>query len=144
MTRMRIHCSGLALGLLSLLAVPAGRMPLVAASVPRFTQTSVFLDSGSRELRISLKCPRFVFDGAIVGGTLPAAIEGRLARGEHIEVSYPAQACGTNGELEVRLLMDWSGEECVLRKWAEFRLLAAPSPVLLKEVMLEEVELPGD
>ena len=141
---MRIHCSGLALGLLSLLAVPAGRMPLVAASVPRFTQTSVFLDSGSRELRISLKCPRFVFDGAIVGGTLPAAIEGRLARGEHIEVSYPAQACGTNGELEVMLLMDWSGEECVLRKWAEFRLLAAPSPVLLKEVMLEQVELPGD
>jgi hypothetical protein len=59
-------------------------------------------------------------------------------------VSYPAQAIGTNGQLEVRLFLQWSASEGVLRKWAEFRLKDAPAPLLLKEVILEQTDLPGE
>ena len=50
--------------------------------------------------------PLFLREGT-VGGALPTRIKGSLSA-EPLEVSYPAQAIGTNGQLEVRLLLQWS------------------------------------
>ena len=88
--------------------------------------------------------PPFIFDAGTAGGALPTRIKGSLSGGESLEVSYPAQAIGTNGQLEVRLFLQFSADEAVLRKWAEFRLNDAPAPLLLKEVILEQVDLPGE
>ncbi len=44
--------------------------------------------------------------------------------------------------LEVRLLLEWSAEENVLHKWAEYRLIGG-CPRLLKEVTLDEVVTSG-
>ncbi len=98
----------LGLCLLSLLAVPATRLPVEAANAPRVVDKAVLLKSDSHELRISLQCPRFIFDAGAAGGASPTRIKGGLSRGEPLEVSYPAQAIGTNGQLEVRLLLQWS------------------------------------
>ena len=119
------------------------RMPVAGANVPRVAGRDVLLESDKGAVSISLLCPSFVFESGTVGGAAPLSIKGRLARGEPLEVSYPVQAMGTNGQLEVRLLLQWSAGEGVLRKWAEFRLVCAPAPLLLKEVILEQVDLAG-
>ena len=79
-----------------------------------------------------------------MGGAALTGMKGRFSQGEVVEVSYPAQAIGSSGQLEVRLRLQWSASEGVLRKWAEFRLKDAPAPLLLKEVILEQVDLPGE
>jgi hypothetical protein len=130
--------------MLGFLAVLAARSPAEAATLPHVADKSVLLTSGNHELLVSLKCPRFIFDAGVAGGALPARVKGRLLPGQRLEVSYPTQTVGTNGHLDVRLLLQWSAAEGVLHKWAEFQLQDAPAPVLLKEVVLEEVELPGE
>ena len=151
---LRLHCDAMAslnirganvgLCLLTLLTGPATRLPVKAANVPRVADKALRLMSDSRALLISLQCPRFIFDAGAAGGALPVTLKGNLAREEPLEVSYPAQAIGTNGHLDVRLWLEWSAAEGVLRKWAEFRLNDAPAPLLLKEVILEQVDLPGE
>jgi hypothetical protein len=126
----------LALGVANLLAAPA--------TVLQVGDKTVRLQSAVHELLVSLQCPTFVFDAGVAGGALPARVKGSLAHGELLEVSYPAQAIGTNGQLEARLWLQWSAKEGVLRKWAEFQVTGAPTPLLLKEVILERVELPGE
>jgi hypothetical protein len=130
--------------LLSLLTVPATRLPVEAANAPRVADNVVLLRSDSHELAISLQCPRFTLDAGVAGGASPMSVKGRLSPGQRVEVTYPTQAVGTNGQMDVRLLLQWSAEEGVLRKWVEFRLKDAPAPLLLKEVILEQVDLPGD
>src|SRR5208283_5223736 len=140
----RSHRPKLWLCLLCFLTGSATRFSVEAADGPRVADQSVLLTSGSHELLISLQCPRFIFDTGVAGKVSPAKVQGRLSSGERIEVSYPTQALGTNGQLEVRLLLQWSADEGVLHKWAEFQLKDAASPVLLKEVVLEEMELQGE
>ena len=118
--------------------------PVAGANVPRVAGPDVLLESDRAAVSISLLCPTFVFEVGTVGGAAPLSFNGSLARGKGIEVSYPTQAIGTNGQLDVRLRLAWSAGEGVLRKWAELRLTDAPSPALLKEVILEEVELRGE
>ena len=144
MTNMTAHRTSVELCLAFLLAVMVARVPVEAASAPRVAEQAVVLKSGRRELPISLRCPRFVFEGGTAGGALPAGIKGRLTRGEPVEVTYADQPIGTNGQLEVKLRLQWSTSEGVLRKWAEFRLKDAPAPLLLKEVVLDEVSLAGE
>ncbi len=144
MASVKIHGGSLRLCLLSFLMVSGSRLPAEASNAPRIAGNAIVLSSEKHDLCISLRCPQFVFESGAVGGALPAKIKGRLARGEPLEVSYPPQAIGTNGQLEVRLWLQWSEKEGVLRKWAEFRVNDASAPLLLKEVILEQVDLPGE
>ena len=144
MASLNIPDANVGLCLLTLLTGPATRLPVEAANVPRVADKALRLMSDNRALLISLQCPRFIFDAGAAGGTLPVTLKGNLAREEPLEVSYPTQAIGTNGQLEVRLFLQFSADDGVLRKWAEFQLKNAPSPLLLKEVVLEEVMVPGE
>jgi hypothetical protein len=141
---MKADHATLGLCLISLLAVLVARLPVGAASVPRVTDRAVLLQSDTRELPISLGCPTFVFEGGAAGGGLPTSIKGSLSRREPLDVWYPLQPIGSNGQLEVRLRVQWSASEGVLHKWAEFRLKDAAAPILLKEVVLDEVGLAGE
>ena len=144
MASLNIHRANAGLCLLSLLTLLAAGLPAEAANAPQVAEKAVLLRSGKHELQVSLQCPRFIFDTGTAGGVLPKSIKGGLSRGKLLDVSYPAQAIGTNGQLEVRLLLQWSADEGVLRKWTEFRLNDAPAPLLLKEAILEHVDLPGE
>jgi hypothetical protein len=144
MSGLNIHNARFGVWWLSLLIVPGAWPPVEAANVPHVAGESVLLTNGQHELLISLKCPRFVLDSGVAGGALPARVKGGLSRGQRVEVSYPLQAIGTNGQLNVRLLLEWSAGEGVLHKWAEYQLEGAASPDLLKEVVLDEVGLPGE
>jgi len=124
--------------------LPASRPTSMAASVPQVADQAVLLPSGNHALRVSLNCPRLTFDCGTAGGIPPAKVTGDLAQGNGIEVSYPTQAIGTKTQLDVRLRLEWSAGEGVLRKWVGLRLTDPPSPALLKEVILEEVEPRGE
>jgi hypothetical protein len=144
MAGLNVHNARFGLWLLSLLIVSATSLPVEAANAPHLAGESVLLTNEQHELLISLKCPRFVLDAGVAGGALPAAVKGGFSRGQRVEVSYPPQAVGTNGQLNVRLLLEWSAGEGVLHKWAVYQLQGAASPALLKEVVLDEVGLPGE
>jgi len=95
-------------------------------------------------LTASLKCPRFIFDGVTVGGDAPQSIgDGNLAAGELVETSFPRVRLGDGSQLEVRLFLQWSARESVLRKWAAFRLADSNARRVLKEVILEDLDLEG-
>ncbi len=143
MASMKDHHTNLKLCLLSLLAVTITPASVAAATIPHVIDDAVVLRSENDELLVSLRCPRFICDAGIAGGALPTRVKGRLSPGQQLVVSYPTQAIGTNGHLEARLWLQWSASEGVLHKWAEFCLKDAPSPILLQEVVLEEVTLPG-
>ena len=112
-----------------ILGLAVADLSAAPANLPRVGDKTVRLQSDGHELLVSLQCPTFVFDAGTAGGAWPARIKGGLARGELLEVSYPIQAIGTNGQLKVKLCLQWSVKEGVLRKWSEFRLQAAPTPV---------------
>jgi hypothetical protein len=141
---MRLQRFGLRLALASCVVLSFGARGARTGDLPQVLPEAVRLPSGDRSLLVSTKCPRFDFDCGTVGGALPAEVTGSLAKGRSIEVRYAPQALGTNGLLEVRLRLRWSGAEGVLRKWADLHLRDAAGPALLKEVTLEELELSGE
>jgi hypothetical protein len=104
----------------------------------------LLVKEGGRSLPISLKCPRFVFDGVAAGenagaGTAPSGIE----RGRPARITFSPIPVGKTGKLEVVLSLDWSAKENVLRKWARFRVSNLGKPMLLEEVVLEDLDLAG-
>ena len=57
-----------------------------------------------------------------------------------VEVTYAPISIGKSAKLEVKLLLEWSRREQVLRKWAKLRL-TGDGPLLLKEVILDKIDL---
>jgi hypothetical protein len=118
---------------------------VVGHSLPRLARLEMkkdelLLKPGATALPVSLKCPRFVFEGQTVGdGQLPLAVKGDIAAGKPIEVSYSPMSLREGGTLTVRLFVKWSPGESVLRKWASYRIDGTESSPLLKEVTLEQI-----
>jgi hypothetical protein len=99
-----------------------------------------------RALRLSFQSPVFVVDGQkpIGGVDSPGDIK-KLADGRTVELSYAPIRLGDESALEVKVLLQMSGEGSVPinRKWARFRLVGAPGPRLLKEVILDRIDAKG-
>ena len=112
----------------------------VSASLEIQPDAVVLAQDGHR-LPVSLTCPAFTVDGVRVGGEqLPARTSGSLKSGEALELSYDPIALGDSASLEVKLYLEWSARESVLRKWAEYRMRGSESAKLLSEVVLEDLD----
>jgi len=104
----------------------------------------LLVKEGGRSLPVSLKCPRFVFDGVAAGENAAAtATPLDINRGQPVSVTFNTIPLGESGKLEVVLSLDWSAKENVLRKWARFRVSNLEKPMLLEEVVLEDLDLAG-
>ena len=79
----------------------------------------------------------------MIGGAAPATVRGDITSGEIVEASFPSQELPDSGRLESKVWLQWSAGESVLRKWAAFRVVGAASPVLVSEVVFEDVDLAG-
>lgn len=91
---------------------------------------------------VSLNCPGFTLDGKTLGlGLSPSAVSGRLPK-DVVTVTYPPIPCGTE-QLEVKLFLQWSARESILRKWAEYRLAGGAASPLLSEIILERFDTAG-
>ncbi len=141
---MKPNCLNVGCYSVLVFSVLSGASSMGAAADPTVQNSSVLIISGGKELRVSLTSPRLVFEAGETGGALPTSLKGALGRGRRLEVTYPRQGLGSGGSLEAKLWLEWNGQEQVLRKWAEFRLVDSPKPLLVKEVVLEEVNVPGE
>ena len=95
-------------------------------------------------LPVSLNCPEFIVDGKALGaGVPPSSVKGDI-RKSTVEVTYPPIACAGAAQLEVKLFLEWSPKESILRKWASYRLMGeAKGNPLLTEIMLEKLDNTG-
>ena len=101
----------------------------------------VLLKQGNLRLPVSLACPRFTVGGTeIGGGVLPIATAGDMESGKKLELSFAPIALGDSSPLEVKLYVEWSAEESVVRKWAAYRLGNSDKPKLLSDVVLEDLD----
>lgn len=101
---------------------------------------SVLLKRGERSLAVSTLCPRFVLAGRSVGGVESGTIGGDITSGRPVTVSFAPIRLKTGGSLDVSLSLQWSREESILRKWARYRLTGSDTPVLLEEVVFDELD----
>ncbi|MHB9081839.1 MAG: alpha-amylase family protein, partial [Pirellulaceae bacterium] len=114
---------------------------LIAAEDLRQSADKVELCSGELRLPVSLDCPVFSFNTAVVGGTqVPGQMSGNLSLGEELLVQYAPLSLNESAILEVKLHLAWSIEERVLRKWAEYRLSPAREGRVLADCVLHEIQ----
>lgn len=107
------------------------------------SSNSILINEQGWVLPVSLTCPEFVFEGKTVGvGITPADIRGDIAR-KLVTASFSPIDLDSSAKLEVKLHVEWSKKEQILRKWAEYRITGTDRPLLLKEIVLERLETPG-
>ena len=106
-------------------------------------QDAIALRHDRLSLPVSLKCPGFTIDGKTFGlGLAPLSVKGRLPE-NIVEVTYPPIPCGGADQFEVKLFLQWSTKDSILRKWAEYRLTGVTGSPLLSEIMLEKMDTTG-
>ncbi len=138
-TRRFLRCLAVALGFTISSLAPVVVHPVAAQNLRQSVDT-VELLSGELSLPVSLRCPSFAFNTAVVGGTqLPSQMSGNLLAGEELVAHYAPLTVGETATLEVKLHLTWSVQEGVLRKWAEYRLSPAPPGCVLHEIQLEKL-----
>jgi hypothetical protein len=115
--------------------------PVYAEDIVEFKPDAVLLKQGTLRLPVSLRCPSFTLDGALVGGqALPMSIAGQIAAGKPSELPFAPITLADSSRLEVKLYVEWSAKESVLRKWAAYRLDKAKGPKLVSQIVLEDLD----
>jgi hypothetical protein len=111
------------------------------ADVVETRPDAVLLKQGDLRLPVSLRCPSFMVDGAEVGGTtLPERAAGTMESGKAVELPFAPIALKDSSRLEVKLYVEWSADEAVLRKWAAYRLDNAKGPIIISQIVLEDLD----
>ena len=114
-----------------------------AATPWTLADDAVKLMSGDQTITVSLKSPVFRFDdGPAVANASPERIEGSLDNDGTLTVLYSPIPVDGASQLEVRLLVQASAKESVLRKWARFRVTGGHTR-LLKEIVIEDIDARG-
>jgi hypothetical protein len=94
------------------------------------------------KIGISLYSPQFEFESGIAKTGLCRINPGvNFEKGEVVEIPCEPISLNDSDKLETAMMLQWSSKENVLRKWAKFRLSGINKPVLLKEVILEKLEI---
>jgi hypothetical protein len=114
-----------------------------AATPWTLADDAVKLTSGDQTIPATLKSPVFRFDdGPAVGNASPEKTEGSLDNDGTLTVLYSPIPLDGPSQLEVRLLVQASAKESVLRKWARFRVTGGHTR-LLKEIVIEDIDARG-
>ena len=104
--------------------------------------SNVTLGNGQQKLQVSISCPEFYFDKVDFTDCIkPSKIDGDISSGRIVEVSFePIKKDAAT--LEVKLFLQWSKDENVLRKWVQYKIDNAKEPLICKEIVLDR--LAGD
>lgn len=102
---------------------------------------AMVIGNGRCEVRVSLASPEFVFaDETIPSKPSTASIGGDILNGKPAELAFSTVVLRDGSKLDVRLFLQWSARERVLRKWAKYRLTGTGAPVL-NEIVLERMDV---
>jgi len=122
------------------LVLAASMAAAAAGPSARVNAGNLVISNGRCELKVSCASPVFAFVDETVGGQRPDQhVDGDILSGKRVELSYPTIPLKGGGKLDVRLFVQWSARESVLRKWASYRLTGAATEPVLKEVILEKL-----
>ncbi|MHB0999177.1 MAG: NPCBM/NEW2 domain-containing protein [Armatimonadota bacterium] len=92
-----------------------------------------------KSLPVSLRSPGFTIDGKIISSSPPSGINGKIDSGKIVEVAYqPVSAGGSN--LDIKLFLQRSPKESVIRKWASYRITGDTGPNLVSEIVLDRMD----
>ena len=134
---MGLFCS------LVLLGIAAPLLPTAAAG-PGFhiEGDMLHIEHGGGRLDISLRSPMLFFVDVErgVGGLNPVGILGDVSAGDEVVLEYAPVEVGERGLLNMRLLLRWSIQEQVLRKRVLVKVVDAPAPLVLEEVLLDVLD----
>ncbi len=126
---IRGHFAATVCGVLGAILTPGPAYAGDLAETVQIEPEAVLLKQGDLRLPVSLRCPSFTVDGTEVGGkTLPAGPVAKMESGKALELSFAPIVLGDSSRLEVKLYVEWSADESVLRKWAAYRLDNATGP----------------
>lgn len=117
----------------------------VSAADPSVAEAkdSLILSHDGVSIAISTQSPRFAFRGQMVMPIPCMSFSGDgLFDGRTKEISYPPIDMRNGSQLDVVVMLKWSEREQLLRKWARFRI-SAREPLLLEELVLDEINLNG-
>lgn len=146
--RLRPHkpIIGLLIGLLTIggiLSMTSGSQSSRHITEPEIRSDAVLLRHDQTALPASLRCPIFALEDQMIGGELPLSVRGDLRPDHTLEATYALITLTSSSKLEVKLSVQWSPKESVLRKWASYRLTGSASPILLKDITLDDIGIKG-
>jgi hypothetical protein len=109
------------------------------------TEDGLIVSNNENLLSVSLDCPSLRIGDGLWGSTVKRLeIQGDLSREKPVEVIFEPFRLSEKASLEVRLFIQWYSGEKVLRKWAKIKLSGDSGPIVLKEVILDCVNLAHD
>lgn len=137
--KLRTLVGALAIAAVAASAASASTQPSANFSVKGDT---LEIRSNGNSIPVTLKSPRFTIGDATIGGAASASgVTGDITSGDKYEMDYAPVGMPDGAKLDVKLFVRWSPKESVLRKWADYRLTGAKSPALLKEVVIDDLNV---
>lgn len=104
---------------------------------------NVTLSNGQEKLQISICCPEFYFDKVDFTDCIkPSKIDGDISSCQIVEVSFE-RIKKDAVTLGVKLFLQWSKDEKILRKWVQYKINNANSPLICKEIVLDRLASDG-
>jgi hypothetical protein len=105
------------------------------------TDTNLRITHDGQYLDVSLYCPMFTINTTSVGGLQTYLIEGDISSGQVVTAYYmPLYFNNGLASLESQLLLQWSPNEGVVRKWVRYRLAGNLSSQVMREIVLEKMD----
>lgn len=141
-TIIRNLALGSLIGGLALIITTAGHVEASPKTGFIKMKDGYLLKQDKLSLPISLNCPVFVTDKGNLGGEMkPVRIKGKIAGKEPIQVTYKSIPLPESGQFNIKLYIQWSASEKVVRKWASYQLVDTKMPILVKEIILDDIDL---
>ena len=105
--------------------------------------SNVILSNGQQKLQVSIRCPEFYFDKVKFTDCIkPSKIAGDIASGKIVEVTFkPVKKDAAT--LQVKLFLQWSKDEKILRKWAQYKIDNVKESLICKEIVLDRLASDG-
>ncbi|MHB0999711.1 MAG: NPCBM/NEW2 domain-containing protein [Armatimonadota bacterium] len=104
----------------------------------------LIIQNGKQSLPISLKSPVFAInDLPVKESIVPASIKGSIQDSKGISIDYAPASLNDSVKLEVKLFIKWSEKENILRKWAKYRIIGSSDAKLVKEIVLDTIDISG-
>jgi len=125
------------------LAIVSSTLALAAADAVSFdvNETNLRITHDGQFLDVSLYCPKFIFNTASTGGIQAYSIAGDISSGQIVTASFmPIYFNHGSVSIEPQLLLQWSPNEKIVRKWVRYRLTGNLSGLVLQEIKLESFD----
>lgn len=105
---------------------------------------NLIIQNGYKSLSISLKCPMFTIDDFPTSDNIvPTAMKGAIHESKGLQIGFTPISLTDSAKLEVKLHLKWSAKENILRKWAKYRITGTNNTMLIKEIVLDSVDVKG-